>query len=256
MPNSLSNICSKAQWADLGTTDFALLSGRNRHLIVVPVVGMADWGLGRPLDLEENLTAAVLNRALDQVSDQIDLLVLPPQRFVAAPYDHAFFGLDAESTETALNELARSIHASGFRRLLFLNASPWNEEIIDTTARDLRVATGMEIFCINLAGIGLDLHPGRSRNRVEIQQAASFVYGDRSDEPRLPARTELTWFRPGRFDQPAPLSSTPDHAVAMDLGRRVITQSGDHLGSLLREIHDRPALPDLKAGGADSPETD
>lgn len=256
MPNPLSDIGSRAQWADLGTTDFAVLPGRNRYLIVMPVVGMADWGLGRPLDLEESLTAAVLNHALDQVSDQMDLLVLPPQRFVAAPYDHAFFGMDAESTEAALTELAGSIHASGFRRLLFLNANPWNEEIIDTTARDLKVATGMEIFCINLAGIGLDLHPARNRNRAEIQHAASFIYGERSDEPRLPARTELTWFRPGRFDQPPPLTSTPDLAAAMDLGQRVITRSGNHLSSLLREIHDQPTLPDLKAGETDLPEPD
>jgi hypothetical protein len=256
MPNPLSDIGSKAQWAHLGTTDFAVLPRRNRYLIVMPVVGMADWGLGRPLDLEENLTAAVLNHALDQVSDQMDLLVLPPQRFVAAPYDHAFFGMDAESTETALSELAGSIHASGFRRLLFLNANPWNEEIIDTTARDLRVATGMEIFCINLAGIGLDLHPARSRNRVEIQHAASFIYGDRSSESRLPARAELTWFRPGRFDQPPPLSSTLDLSAAMDIGQRVITRSGDRLSSLLREIHNLPALPDLKAGEADLLESD
>ena len=256
MPNPLSDLCSKAQWADLGTTDFAVLPRRNRYLIVVPVVGMADWGLGRPLDLEVNLTAAVLNRALDQVSDQIDLLVLPPQRFVAAPYAHTFFGMDAESTEAALGELAKSVHASGFRRLLFLNASPWNEEIIDTTARDLRIATGMEIFCINLAGIGLDLHPARSRNRAEIQNAASFIYGDQPIEPRLPAHAELTWFRPGRFDQPPPLPSTPDFAAAVDLGQKIITGSGDHLSSLLREIHNRPALPDLKAGQAYLPESD
>jgi hypothetical protein len=256
MPNPLSDISTKLQWADLRTTDFESLKRRNHYLVVVPVVGMADWGLGRPLDLEENLTAAVLNHALDQVSDQIDLLVLPPQRFVAAPYDHTFFGMDAESTEAALSELARSILASGFRRLLFLNASPWNEEIIDTTARDLRVATGMEIFCINLAGIGLDLHPARSRNRVEIQHAASFIYGDRSIESRLPARAELTWFRPGRFDQPPPLSSTLDLAAAMDQGQGIITRSGDHLSSLLLEIHDRPALPDFKVREADSPESD
>ncbi|RKX34904.1 MAG: hypothetical protein DRP71_05565 [Verrucomicrobia bacterium] len=256
MPNPLSAISSKAQWADLGTTDFTALPRRNRTLIVLPVVGLADWGFGRPLDLEENLTAAVLNHALDQVAGQIDLLVLPPQRFVAAPYDHAFFGMDVESTGAALSELAKSIHASGFRRLLFLNTSPWNEEIIDMAARDLRVATGMEIFCINLAGIGLDLHPDRSRNRTDIQHAASFIYGKQSDEPRLPSRAGLTWFRPGRFDQPPPLSSAPDLEATMDLGQRIITRSGDHLSSLLREIHARPALPALKPGNADSPQSD
>ena len=210
MLNPLSDISSRGQWANLGTTDFGSLPKRTEYLIVLPVVGMADWGFGRPLDLEENLTAAILNHALEQVSDRIDLLVLPPMRFVAAPYDHTFFGMDAESAEAALSELAKSVITSGFRRLLFLNSSPWNEEIIDTAARDLRVANGMEVFCINLAGIGIDLHPDRNRNRIDIQHAASFIYGEQSDEPRLPSRAELTWFRPGRFDQPPPLSSGPE----------------------------------------------
>jgi hypothetical protein len=217
---------------------------------------MADWGFGRPIDLEENLTAAVLNHALDQSGKTINLLVLPPLRMVAAPYDHAFFGMDAESTGAELIELAQSIHASGFQRLLFLNSSPWNEEIIDTAARDLRVAIGLEVYCINLAGVGLDLHPGRSQNRSDIQNAATTIYGELANEPGLPERNELTWFRPGRFDQPPPLSSGPDLKAAMVQGGSVIARSGQHLASLLHEIYDRPALRRLKVKKPDSPDTD
>jgi hypothetical protein len=252
MLNSLSDISSKAQWADLRTTDFEALQPRDRYLIIVPVVGMADWGFGRPLDLEENLTAAVLNHALDQLSGKIDLLISPPIRFVAAPYVHGFFGLDVESAALALNELAEAIQASGFRRLLFLNTSPWNEEIVDTTARDVRIETGMEVFCINFAGIGLDLHPERSQNRTEIQLAAAFVYGEDPVEPKFPAQAELAWFRPGRFDQPPPLSYGLDLETAMGRGQNIIAQSGDRLASLLGEIDELPSLPILNPRKADS----
>lgn len=201
-------------------TDFARRSEAASTTVVLPVTGMADWGLGLPLDAEEIVALSVLRAAAARPAlPPGRLLVLPPQRFVLGPSPYCAFPTNASTTHAALAEWCESVAAAGFRRIVFYNSSPWNEELIDAAARDLRITRGWQTFCINLSALDLDFAP---------------------------------WRRPA--DSPLPRLwqelAGPGHAGPL------LQEAASTLVELLREIAARPGLPSngsLRRMTADSP---
>lgn len=187
-------------------TDFARWPEKAGVTVVLPVVGFADWGLDAALDAEETIALSVLRAASARPALPAGrLLVLPPQRFVVGPHASCAFTVDVPTAHAALEEWCASVAAAGFRRIVLYNSSPWNEELIDAAARDLRIARGLQMFCINVSALGLDFAPWRD-----------------------PARTRLRALL-------AELATT-------DTGP-LLTEAGAHLARLLGEIAARPPLP-------------
>lgn len=246
----LSTFAAGNLWADLTSEAFEDLAHREQVTAILPLAGSADWGLGRPLDLEEHLLAPVFESAVRRMADPARFLVLPPQRFLHAPYDHAFFGLDPDDVEDQIHEIARSVKASGLGRLLLFNANPWNEELIEGLALDLRMELGLSTFCLNLAALGLDLHPGRSCTRADVQCVASAVFGTEAREPDRPTCETLTWFRPGRFDQPPPLQTKRPFEEARARGLERIEFAADLMARVLGEIAAFPDRPEPAPTGS------
>ncbi|EIP98577.1 uncharacterized protein, putative amidase [Opitutaceae bacterium TAV1] len=197
-------------------TDFARWPDPGSVTVVLPVAGMADWDLGWPLDAEETLSLGILRAAAARPAlPEGRLLVLPPLRFVLGPSASCAFPVDPPLAHAALAEGCSGVAAAGFRRIVLYNASPWNEELVDAAARDLRIDHGWQMFCINLSALGLDLAPWR-----------------RSETTRLLALWQ-------ELHDPAG-------------GGPVLEAAADSLVELLREIAARPPLP---ANGAIRPMT-
>lgn len=157
-------------WAWHPWTDFARWPDKSATTIVLPVSGLADWGLDAPLDAEETVLLSVLRAAAALPSLQADkLLTLPPQRFVVGPHTSCAFAVDAPTAHAALEEWCASIAVSGFRRVVFYNSSPWNEELVDAAARDIRIGSGLQMFCVNLSALGLDFAPWRGGERAKLR---------------------------------------------------------------------------------------
>lgn len=177
-------------------TDFATDPRRSETVVVVPVVGMADWGLGLPLDLEERVLSAVLRHA-SEVRGELPLLVTPPVRFVVGPSAGAAFTVTPPVACALLAEMVLSVQASGYPKVVFLNSSPWNEELCDAVARDLRIDHGVQMFCVNLAALGLDLDPGRNPRREAIAAlfAATVATDGLPEESGPPARHLVSLLR-------------------------------------------------------------
>jgi creatinine amidohydrolase len=125
-----------------------------------------------------------------------------------------------------ISEVALSIKSSGFTKVVLLNSSPWNEELCDAVARDLRIEQGLQMFCISMSGLGLDLHPTRSQDRRRVQ--AVF--------------TAITGLPPGPASQ-APQAAAPAED-AESAGPRAFDSASRRLASLLREVSGRPPLRD------------
>ncbi len=187
-------------------TDFARWTDKSAVTIVLPVAGLADWGLDAPLDAEETVLLTVLKAAAARPAlPPGRLLVLPPQRYVLGPTEACAFAVDPPAAHAALDEWCASVAAAGFRRIVFYNSSPWNEELCDAAARDIRIARGLQMFCVNLSALGLDFAPWRGGERA-------------------PLRALL-----------AELGKTPDGPL--------LAQAATRLAALLNEIAARPPLP-------------
>lgn len=187
-------------------TDFARWPDKVGTTVVIPVTGFADWGLDAPLDAEETVLLTVLSAATARPAlPRGRLLILPPQRFVLGPASTCAFPVEPPLAHAALDEWCASIAAAGFRRIVFYNSSPWNEELCDAAARDIRIERGLQLFCVNLSALGLDFAPWRGGERAGLRALLR----------------ELT--------------TTAD-------GGPLLASAAAHLAALLGEITARPAL--------------
>ncbi|WP_334318957.1 creatininase family protein, partial [Termitidicoccus mucosus] len=125
-------------WAHRAWSDFDAFPDKRRALVILPVHGFADHGLGLPLDAEEAAGGAILRRAVTKAKSVLPLVVLPPLRFGLAPYPHTHFGLDPDDAHALIREISGGVKDAGFTRLVFFCTSPWNKELVDAAAIDLR----------------------------------------------------------------------------------------------------------------------
>ena len=230
-PNEPIPICvaePNTFWPWLTWADFSRLPDKDAVLVVVPSAGFADWGLGRPFDAEETVLMPVLAEAVRRRSDKVRLLVVPPLRFVAGPGPGTAFAVDAPTAIAFINEVCGSVKAAGFSRVVLFNASPWNEEIVDAAARDLRIERNLQMFCVNLSALGLDFRPDRAKSRANLQALLTSLLGREPDAASISTGSS------------ASPSEAPD-------GATVIAEASIHLASLLEEI---AARPPLARGGA------
>ena len=215
-------------WPWFSSPALAAWPERERTVVVIPLAGLADWGLGHSLDAEETVLLHVLAEASRRRPPDQRLLVVPPLRFVVGPDPGCAFAVAAPVAHALIAEVAASIGAAGFRRIVLCNASPWNEELCAAAARDLRVGRGLQMFCINLSALGLDFHAGRSRDRRRVQTLVTALTGR---APEAPAAAGPV---PGWGEEPV----TPLAGPALD------PAAARRLASLLGEIGARPPLRD------------
>ncbi len=227
-------------WPNLTWSDFAQMPDKDHVVIIAPVVGFADWGLGHPLDAEETVLLEVLRRAMTGESVH-RYLVLPPWRYVLGPREGCMFSVSPEVAIAGLEELLASVKAAGFSRVAFFNASPWNEELIDAVARDERIGQELQMFCVNLSALDLDFHPARSRSRRKVQTVLTALLGTLPESEIGGVEPEPSpWEReplPPLGGEPLSLSAAQPEAEA------VLTEAAAHLASLLKEVSGRAALP-------------
>jgi creatinine amidohydrolase len=235
-----ANADSATAWAHQTWSDLAARPDKDRALVILPVHGFADHGLGLPLNTEETVGNAVLRAAIDSAALQAHVLVLPPFQFGAAPYAHTHFGVDPETALDALGEILASVKASGFTRVLLFNTSPWNVEITSTAALDARTALDLRPCVIGSAGLGLPFHPADPR-RLHTQAVAARLLG-RAPAASAPADTRDTDFRPGFYAQPSPVA--PD--LSLDAAA-LFNAAAQTFAGFLREIIAPPADTPLAA---------
>lgn len=190
-------------WAHATWPDFAQPAAPQRQIALLPVFGFADHGLGLAIDAEEVAGSEIVHRALLRMAGVVPVRVLPPLRFGPAPYAATCFGIDPETAHTLLLEIAASVKLAGFRKLLFLATSPWQEELVRTASVDARAEHELRTYVITLPGLGLDFHP-RSATRAHLQSIVAHLLGT-APRPARPGSVVDPGFRPGRWDQPPPV---------------------------------------------------
>ena len=200
-------------WPWLRWPEFAAWPDRGQTVVVLPVAGLADWSLGHALDAEETVLLHVLRAASQRRPAGLALLVAPPLRFVAGPGPGCAFAVEVPVAQALIDEVAASIATAGFRRIVLYNSSPWNEELCDVAARDLRVAHGLQTFCVNLSALELDFDADRHPDRRRLQTLLAGLIAAAGGEP------------------------------AGEAGE-ILRAAGTRLGALLAEIQGRAPLPD------------
>ena len=209
-----------------------------RTCAILPVYGMTDWGLGRPLDAEEVLASTLLDSALHLLPSAEAPLVLPPLRHLPALHPNMTLTIDSEVAHGMVADLARSVLASGIKRLLLFNSNPFCEEWIDVAARDLRVELGLQTFCINLSGLGYDFHNGRSADTRVLQSVLTHLLHSEADPEGIFALNDPLLHLLVRVEHPLALDAA-DPVASLRVG-------SEHLARLLTAIYQHPLLEESR----------
>ncbi len=227
-------------WAWHRWPEFSRWPDAANTVVVLPLAGTADWGLGHALDAEETVLMHVLRSASRQRPEDLPLLVVPPLRFVLGPAAGCAFAVEPPVAHALIAEVTAGIAAAGFRRVVLYNASPWNEELIAAAARDIRIAQGLQVFRISLSGLGLDFHPVRSKDRRKLQTLLTALTGREPEPVEITAPAVASWGDESVSPLPGPAVSLADSAAE---GAATLAAAGQHLLKLLGEIRARPPLP-------------
>ena len=242
----LANADHDTFWAHHAWPDFAALPQKEYAVVVLPIYGFADHGADRSLDQEETLGGALLRRAVEQVKTLFTVRVLPPLRFALAAKASGLFGVDPETAHDLLQEIAESVRAAGFHKLVFFNASAVNEPLVATAAVDIRAAFGLRTYVIQARALGLD--PARhtvddiapmaehlTQLLTEIRRHLAPPPGKSSGQSKIEDRASKILFPSYRYYYlpaltRAQLTAIPakDHALVI-LPTAAIEQHGPHL---------------------------
>jgi len=223
-------------WPWFSSPTIGAWPNREGTVVILPLAGMADWGLGHPLDAEETVLTHVLRDACRLLAPGRKPLVVPPLRFAFGADPACAFPIGQPTAHALIAEVAASVAAAGFRRIAIVNSSPWSEELCKAAARDLRVSRGLHMFHIHLSALDLDFHPVRSRSRRRLQTLLTALYGA---EPE-----------PHESGMPDPPSAWGDESVAplpgpavrlgeaRTEGADILATAAKRVAKLLSDIHD------------------
>lgn len=230
-------------WPWLTWADFTDRAQNAATTVIVPVAGFCDWGLGHAYDAEEQVMTRLLQAALaSRPPNAPRMLMIPPLRFVIGSNAGCICTVTPPVAHAFIDEILETIAVAGFTRVLLCNSSPWNEELIDAAARDIRISRGLQMFCINLSALELDFHPVRSRSRRQLQTLITYLTG------RIPETADGVPPRAQHADFPEDgvqvLAAPPASAEEVEReGQAFFTAASTRLAALFEEINFRPPLP-------------
>lgn len=218
----LANAEPETFWPHLQWPRFTDRAKNREAIVVLPFFGFHAYDATLPLDLEESIGSEVLKLAVAQVKAEFPLLVCPPVRYLPIAKPTTYCALDFELAYDLGDEVLAAINLCGFRKVILFNTNPFCEEFIDVLGRDMRIKHKLQMFCVNMSGLGLDL---------DLERVPRSMGVGRDGESTLDAEA---------LNKARTLLEAIGAGTAGD--QALLTQMTGTLSTLLREIWERAPL--------------
>ena len=244
---------------------------KDRTLLVLPTAAIEQHGHHLPLATDTLLNNLLLGRALELLPADFPVYALPPVCYGKSNEHIGFPGTLSVSASTlmaVLRDLAASIHAAGFRKLVIYNSHGGNTSVNDVMARDLRAEFGLRVFCLGggpVAGLSRQeakygFHAGEVETALLLAATPELVHTDQytvnyiadADAPGLlvPEGGSATFAWLTRDIAPSGVMGDPTPATAAN-GEKWIAQMSARIAAALREMSEyRNALDEQVPGHA------
>lgn len=146
------------RWADLTSQDLLSLDA-NRTVAVLPLGATEQHGPHLPLSVDTWLVDGVIQSALQHLSADDPVWVLPTQSVGLSTEHTAFAGTLTLSPQTVLQQwcdIGASVARAGVKKLLLFNAHGGHVGLMDVVARELRAQHGLLVYSSSWYQLPLD----------------------------------------------------------------------------------------------------
>lgn len=242
----------------LSTTDIAEID-KSDALVVQPIGAVEQHGPHLPVMTDAFVAEQVAALAADAAGGNV--WILPTLSYGKSTEHLGWAGTMSLSSETllaVLKDVGRSVAASGFTRLAFVNGHGGNPATLDVAARDIRTETGLLVFPVTTGRLGvpagLDLpdaefsiHGGHVETSVMLHLAPQAVHMDRA----VPGGAQLPELFPGdgelTLEGPLPTAWISDdlttngvigdpRAASAEIGKEIVEHWAGRLAAALRQM--------------------
>lgn len=127
-------------------------------LVVQPIGATEQHGPHLACATDAIIADELTRRSVARTPTKVNVWTLPPLPYGKSNEHVGYAGTVTLSTETVLavcRDIGRSVAASGFRKLAFVNAHGGQPQLLDVVARDIRAETGLEVYPIFPYRLGL-----------------------------------------------------------------------------------------------------
>lgn len=130
---------------------------KEEALVILPVGAVEQHGPHLPVMTDTLIGEATLTMTLEKLDDSAQVWLLPPVPYGKSNEHVGIPGtisLSLSSLLGVVNDVADSLHASGFGKLLLFNTHGGNVDLLNVAAREIRIRTGMTVFFISPSSLG------------------------------------------------------------------------------------------------------
>jgi creatinine amidohydrolase/Fe(II)-dependent formamide hydrolase-like protein len=175
------------------TTEEIAAIPRRDALVVQPIGSTEQHGPHLPCLTDALIAEAVAERAAASLPPEANVWLLPRLSYGKSNEHGDRAGtvtLSASTLAAVCHDLGRSLAASGFRKLAFVNGHGGQPSLLDVVARDIRQETGLQVFPLTVSRLGLPdgvrtadaafgIHGGELETSVMMALDPSLVRTDR-----------------------------------------------------------------------------
>lgn len=129
---------------------------KENALVILSIGAVEQHGDHMPVMTDALIGEATLSRAMEKLPSDEQVWVIPPISYGKSNEHIGIPGtisLSASTLAGLVTDIAKSLQASGFRRLLLFNTHGGNMDLLNVISREIRISTGMMVFYLSPASL-------------------------------------------------------------------------------------------------------
>jgi creatinine amidohydrolase len=223
----------KVLWEEFRRTQFKA-AVKADAVVIIPVAAVEQHADHLPVNTDTNICFAIAKSAAQEI-EEFPVLVLPPIWMGYSPHHLKYPGTISLKYHTfveVLTQVAASVHAGGFRKILFLNGHGGNSPIIAAMPRKL--AAELEMSAVSYTYWELPSVPEQMKAISETDKGSIGHSGELETSLQLYLQSELVhlgaaeWV-PGAMGDPS--------SGTREKGKRLFNVVVNALINVLRDYH-------------------